>query len=140
MQIRVKKSRRQTSRIVLNLASMIDVIFLLLIYFMVTMVIATPEDKLSSTLHAESESASGARSDFQPQVIEVTMLDGQPAYRLGSRVFRDRDSLRAALDPLNKVTGLFIKVQNEPSVGFVVAAFQAGHDAGFSTVTYVVPN
>jgi biopolymer transport protein ExbD len=36
--------------VTLNLASMIDLTFLLLIYFMVTTVLARPEDRLSPTL------------------------------------------------------------------------------------------
>jgi len=139
MRIKVKQSRRRPNRIILNLTSMIDVTFLLLIYFMVTMVISPPEDRLDSTLQTQAREAAGTASDFQPQVVEVVMDAGEPAYRLGARVMRDKASLASALEPLNKSTGVFIKVTDEPPVGFVVAAFQAAHDAGFEKVTYVVP-
>lgn len=137
MRIQVRPSRRRPTLLVLNLASMIDVTFLLLIYFMLTMVFTKPEDRLSSALRAKTEQASGSASDFQPQVVDVVVADGAPGYRLGARLFRDKASLTAALEPLNKATGLFIRVSNEPSTGFVLAAFQAGHDAGFEKVTYV---
>ena len=50
-----KKSRR-LSHTALNLASMIDVTFLLLIYFIVTTVFTFPEDKLSPALKIEDGS------------------------------------------------------------------------------------
>ena len=53
MRIRARPSRRRAERITLNLASMIDVTFLLLIYFMVTMVLQDQEDHLSPTLQTQ---------------------------------------------------------------------------------------
>lgn len=139
MRIRVRPSRRPISRVTLNLASMIDVVFLLLIYFMVTMIIATPEDRLHPALQAQTRDAAGSRSDFQPQIVTVAVIDNRPAYRLGGRVFFDTASLREALEPLSKSAGLFVRVEREPSAGFVIGAIQAGYDAGFDQVTYVVP-
>jgi biopolymer transport protein ExbD len=137
MRIRVRPSRRRLERITLNLASMIDVTFLLLAYFMLTMVITAREDHLSPTLQTQRESASGEASDFQPQVIEVMVLDGAPAYRLGTRIFRDRAALTAALEGLPRSVGVFVKVYAGVPVGFAVAAIQVGRDAGFEQVTYV---
>jgi len=137
MRIRVKQSRRGTPRLVLNLASMIDVVFLLLIYFMVTITVWTPEDRLQSALHVDREAAAGSATDFQPQIVDVLLLEGQPAFQVGTRVFRDQPSLTAALGSLNLSAGLFVRVRDEPPVEAVMAAFQAGHDAGFTKLTYV---
>lgn len=121
----------------LNLTSMIDVTFLLLVYFMVTTVMAKQEDRLSPTLQTETDSASGEASDFQPQIVDVLMVEGAPAYQLGSKLMRDQQSLREALNGLPKSAGVFIHVQNKLPVGFAVAAIQAARDAGFDQVTYV---
>ena len=137
MRIRVKPSRRRSDRITLNLASMIDVTFLLLIYFMVTTVLAKQEDRLSPTLQTEKESVSGDLSDFQPQIVIVRPVDGAPAYLLGPHVYRDQQALREALSGLPKTAGVFIHVHDELPVGFAVAAIQAARDAGFDQVTYV---
>jgi biopolymer transport protein ExbD len=137
MRIRLRPSRRRLEQITLNLASMIDVTFLLLTYFMVTMVLAAQEDHLSPTLQTQRESASGEASDFQPQIIEVLPLNGAPVYRLGSRVLRDRHELAAALDPLPKSVGVFVNVGDGVPVGVAVAAIQIARDAGFEQVTYV---
>lgn len=137
MRIRAPQSRRSINQITLNLTSMIDVIFLLLIYFMITMVINAPEDRLSSTIRTKRESEAGSLNDFQPQIVSVERIDGRPGFRLGSRVFFDRAGLVAALEPLSKEAGVFINVYGDVSVTLVAAAFQAANDAGFEKVTYV---
>ena len=136
MRMRRKKSRRRPN-VTLNLASMIDVTFLLLLYFLVTTVLARPEDRLSPTLQTRSESAAGPISDFQPQIVDVLRIDGQLAFRMGAQIFRDKASLTAVLKPLPKSAGLFVHVFDDASVGMVAAAFQAGRDVGFEQVTYV---
>jgi len=137
MRIRARQTRRRVERITLNLASMIDVTFLLLIYFMVTTVLAKQEDRLSPTLQTERESASGELSDFQPQIVTVLLVDGQPAYQLGPNIYRDKQALREALGGLPKTAGVFVHVHNQIPVGFAVAAIQSARDAGFDQVTYV---
>jgi len=135
MRIRVRSSRRRYDRITLNLASMIDVTFLLLAYFMMTMVIEAREDHLSPTLQAQTESVVGEASDFQPQQVDVLVIDGAPAYRLGERVMRDRAALEASLEQLPKSIGVFINVHEGVSVEFAVAAIQIARDARFEQVT-----
>ena len=116
---------------------MIDVTFLLLIYFMVTMVLRDQEDHLSPTLQTESEAATDEATDFQPQIIDVVMVDGAPAYRVGPRVMHERSELADALSRLPKSVGVFVKVTAGVPVGFAVQAIQVSHDAGFDQVTYV---
>lgn len=118
------------------MASMIDCVFLLLSYFLVTTAMSKPEDRLSPTLQTESRQA-GQVSDFQPQRVEVLPVDGEPAYRLASRVFRTREELRSALARLPKDAGVFIQVHAGVPVGSAVAAIQMARDAGFDQVTYV---
>lgn len=134
-----RKRNMASERITLNLASMIDVIFLLLIYFMVTTIIAPPEDKLSPTLQTRQDDTVGPASDFQPQVIEVRRGADGPEYRLGTRVLPDRASLVEAMSALERDEGVFIRVFDNVPVGFAVAAIQIARDAGFEQVTYV-PN
>ncbi len=137
MRIGASKNRRGRRRLILNMASMIDCTFLLLAYFLLTMVVLDPEDQLSSNLKMDRTSSSGLASDFQPQIVEVRMLDSVPSYLLGDRVFTERDGLTQALEGLETESDLFIRVHSGPTVGFAAAAMQAGQDAGFSSVTYV---
>ena len=116
---------------------MIDVTFLLLIYFMVTTVLEKQEDRLSPTIQTENEDTSGESSDFQPQVVQVRRMEGEPAYQLGPSTYRQKAELQKALANLPKTAGVFIRVSNQVPVGFAVAAIQAARDAGFDQVTYV---
>lgn len=116
---------------------MIDVTFLLLIYFMVTTVFALNEDRLSSTLQTRQDEAVGPDSDFQPQVVEIVGDGTEAVYRLGSRLLADRHALRDALRPLPKSAGIFINVHDRVPVGFAVTAIQVARDVGFDQVTYV---
>ena len=136
MRFRPRTSRRRLERIALNLASMIDVTFLLLIYFMVTMVIAE-EDQLQPTLKTQRESLSGEANDFQPQIIDVLDEGGRPIYRLSGRRLEDRSALAGAVGSLPKSVGVFINVHDGVPVGFAAAALQTVRDAGFEKVTYV---
>ena len=137
MRIRARRSRRPVDRVTLNLASMIDVTFLLLIYFMVTMVLAKPEDRLNPTLQTRSESAVGPTADFQPQIVDVVRQEQAAVFRLGLEVYADKTSLTAALRRLYIPAGLFVRASGDVPVGAVAAAIQSGRDAGFEQVTYV---
>ena len=139
MRIRCKASRRRAEGITLNLASMIDVTFLLLIYFMVTTVLAQREDRLTPSLLTRSQSAAGPAADFEPQIVDVIMMEGNPAFRLGREVLPDRRALVAALRGLHRPAGLFIRVADDAPAGAVAAAIQVARDEGFEQVTYV-PN
>jgi len=136
MRFSAGKSQRRMDRVSINMAAMIDVTFLLLFFFMVASVLGEKESRLSTALQTQSDSG-GAASDFQTQNIEVRMIDGQPGYRLGANTCRDRDQLVAALMPLPKTAGVFIKVFDDVPVHFAVAAVQTARDAGFEKVTYV---
>jgi len=131
------RTKRRPETITLNLASMIDLTFLLLIYFMVTTVIATPEDRLSPTLQTRSESAIGPTVDFQPQIVEVFREGDRGVFRIGSAVLSDRGSLLDALSRLHLPAGVFVRGTDDAPVSAVAAAIQACRDAGFEQVTYV---
>lgn len=137
MHIRKVQSRRRADRITVNLASMIDISFILLFYFLVASMLEDRENRLSTGLMTQSANAASAAGDFQTQIIEVRQIDLEPAYRLGERIFRDRASLATALKPLPKSQGVFVKVYDGVPVGFAVAAVQVAHDSGFTQVTYV---
>ncbi len=120
----------------LQLTSMIDVIFLLLLFFMVTSAQQSPESRLASGLAVERREAS-ASADFQPQVIDVGVFDGAPGFRLGERILRDQAELAAAVSRLPKETGVFVRVAPDVRVDWPARALQACQDAGFTRVNYV---
>ena len=137
MRLLPRHNARRLDRVTINLASMIDVSFLLLFYFMVATMLEDREKRLSTALQTQSPAAAKAASDFQSQNIEVRIVDGAPAYRLGARTMHDKKELATTLDALPKSAGVFIRVFDDVPVGFAVAAVQVARDCGFEQVTYV---
>ena len=119
----------------LPLTTLIDVVFLLLIFFMLT-ASTMLESELASTLRSD-EQGGGSALDLQPQVITIEMSGEQPLFRLGQRVFADKKSLTDVLVALPKEAGVFIKVPGQVPMHAPAKALQAAKDAGFTKVTYV---
>ncbi len=124
------------NRAALSMSSMIDVTFLLLIYFIVSTVLSKPEDQLNPALLVDQGSAV-EESLLEPQILLVQQENLRSVYKLGSQVFTSREQLAEVLLNLPKEPGIIIKADNSVLVGFAVAAIQASRDAGFEKVTYV---
>lgn len=131
-----RKNRGGSRRIVLMMAAMIDCVFLLNIYFLVTAASAPLEGELATQVRTEDANASP--SGLAPQVVDVRATGGQAAYTIGQRTMRDGAALTAVLRALPREGGLAVRVHTGPTVADVAAAMQAGRDAGFSEVSYVV--
>ena len=125
------------NRVQLNLASMIDVVFLLLIFFLFSSIITPSEAQLAPNIQTQSAESASRSNDFAPQVVVVEVVDGQPAYRIGSRVIKQRSELLTLLRDLPHELGVFVRVDDAVPVGFAVGAIQCCRDAGFEKVTYV---
>lgn len=122
----------------LQVTSMIDVIFLLLIFFMATTTFSQPEAHLTPGL--KEQRATGRASDLEPQIVDVTREGDRDVFRLGARVLMDKASLVAALRELPTEPGVFVRVSDEVRVESAAAAVQACRDAGFEKVSYVPAN
>lgn len=118
----------------LQLASMIDVVFLLLIYFMLTTTLEPPESELTPALSSERP---GQPTALQPQSIEHERVGDTDAFRLGERVLTDQRSLTAVLAELPTEAGVIVRAPDTVRVEWAAAAVQAARDAGFDKVTYV---
>ena len=135
MQFRRGKPKRGISA-TLNMSSMIDVTFLLLIYFILTTVFSAPEDQLTPALKVEQGSSS-AETDLEPQIVSVTSIGTQQVYQIGDQIISDRSQLAKILVRLPNDPGIIIRVDDAVTVGFAIAAVQEARDAGFERVTYV---
>lgn len=133
---RVQDGQDRESSARLPMTPMIDVVFLLLIYFLVTATLTPSESQLSAALQAE-QTSSGSLADLQPQVVRVELVNGVPGYRIGSRVLTTKEDLTALLANLPTEGGVFIRVANDVPVSAAAAAIQAAKDAGFTKVSYV---
>ena len=70
------------------MTSMIDVVFLLLIFFMTTASFVKTERQLDSNIKNQ-DSASSSASDMEPAIVEIVNSSGQFVYRIGAREVRD---------------------------------------------------
>lgn len=130
------RSRDRSSDTGLPITSLIDVVFLLLIYFIVTSRFTEPESRLSSALQVERQGP-GRQSDFAPQVVRVELVGGTPAFRVGERIVRSQPDLQDLLAGLRREHGVFVRVSGAVPVSAAAAALQAAKDAGFSRISYV---
>lgn len=130
------KSRRRPARLgALPLTSLIDVVFLLLIFFLVTANFAQQEHKLPAALQTEG---GGVRSsDLQPQIIQISMRDDAPAFVMGAVAAPNRASLEALLRELPKEPGVAIKSDPDVPISAIATALQAARNAGFTKRSYV---
>jgi biopolymer transport protein ExbD len=116
------------------MTSMIDVVFLLLIFFMVTASFSADEDELSSALGADG---AGAPSTLQPQIVRVRDREGVTVYEIGSHRLQTTNSLANILRALPKEQGVVFRVSDAVPIADVAAAMQAAYDAGYSKRSYV---
>ncbi|USN98497.1 MAG: biopolymer transporter ExbD [Phycisphaeraceae bacterium] len=130
-----KHRHREASLLgVLPMTSMIDVVFLLLIFFMVTASFSSDEDKLSSALATEGGGKAGA---LQPQVVRIRFADGATVYEIGAHRLRSINSLRNLLSALPKEQGVVFRVSDGVPIDDAASALQAAVDAGFVKRSYV---
>ncbi len=126
------------SRLELSMTSMIDVVFLLLIFFMVTSSFVKTERDLDSDIKVERQSATQTQSDFEPTIVDVVESNGRFIYRLGARDMATQDELLQVLRAMeNKVDGAFVRVADDAPFDMAAAAIQACKTANFVTVSYV---
>lgn len=119
----------------LPLTSMIDVVFLLLIFFLVTSQLGAPERQLPAALRTVGRSE--AVSDLQPQIVRVRRtLDGV-RFEIGGHSVATRQELALVLAQLPKDQGLIVRADDEVPVQGVADGLQAGVDAGFERRSYV---
>lgn len=120
------------------MASMIDVVFLLLIFFMTTARFVKTERDLDSGIKVERQSASQQQSDFEPAIVDVVQSEGRFVFRLGGREFGTQQELVRVLRQFeNKANGAFVRVSDEAPFDRAAAAIQACKTAEFVTVSYV---
>lgn len=128
--------RSRRGLVKLELTSMIDVIFLLLVYFILSTTYQRPESQLAPALRTQTD-ASGRSSELTPQIVAVGIIDGAPGFQIGSHVVRDKASLTAVLKGLSRDGGVVVQGASDINVSMVAAALQSCRDAGFAKVTYV---
>ena len=122
----------------LEMTPMIDVVFLLLIFFMTTASFVKTERQLDSAIRVKNKTAEQALSDLEPAIVEVVPSGDRFLYKLGTREITSDDELTRVLGSFaNKEDGAFVRVSDGAPFRMAAAAIQACKTAGFASVSYV---
>lgn len=136
--MKLSRHKLQTAKLELSMTSMIDVVFLLLIFFMITSSFVHTERDLDPAIRVERASATRATSDLQPAIVEIARSESGFVYRLGAREFRSAEDLTEVLRRFdNREDGAFVRVPDEAPFGMAAAAIQACKAARFVPVSYL---
>jgi biopolymer transport protein ExbD len=137
MKLSSHKLQRE-SRLELSMTSMIDVVFLLLIFFMTSSSFMRTERELDSGINVDRQTANEQQSDFEPAIVDIVRSNGDFVFRLGAREFATQQELTRVLRQFeNKVDGAFVRVSDDAPFDKAAAAIQACKSARFLTVFYV---
>src|SRR4051812_47881828 len=129
-------SRRHGSKLDLQMTSMIDCVFLLLIFFMVTSSFNRTERELDTGITKEENKAEQA-SDLAPIVVEIVKSADRFVFQLGGRQLATREELTAVLKQHeNKLDGAYVRAADDAPFLLAAAAVQACKDAGFLKTIY----
>jgi len=125
------------SAVGLNMAAMIDVVFLLLIFFMCTMSFVPPEKKLNAQIPRVSSSADTPR-DFEP--IRVGVRGGEQGYKIycDGQLCSTFAELSGKLRARRAIADIpvIIEGQNEVAFEYMVKALDSCYEAGLSQVAF----
>lgn len=121
----------------LPMTSMIDIVFLLLIYFLSTTTMIKAEREIEAATQVRRGSGA-SRDNLEPAIVEVTRGEAGFVLKLGGREFTEQAELTEVLRQFpNKSDGAFVRVHDDAPFALAAAAVQACKNAGFLAVSYV---
>jgi biopolymer transport protein ExbD len=132
------RSAKHSSKLDLPLTSMIDVVFLLLIYFLVTSSLVKEERELDAGIQVRR--ASAAASNLAPTIVRIVPGASGFVYKIGGRELTSQTELTRLLAQLeNKTEMAYVSPDDDAPYDMAAAAIQALKDARFLNVTYAPP-
>jgi biopolymer transport protein ExbD len=134
----MKLTSRGGSKLDMQMTSMIDVVFLLLIFFMVTSSFQKTERELDPAVKVERTGARTAQ-DLAPAIVEVRRgTSGDYVFQLGGRELTSPAELTQVLAQFENKTQSFVRAADDAPFQMAAAAIQACKDARFTVATYEV--
>lgn len=122
----------------ISMTSMIDVVFLLLIFFLVTTTFIKPERQMNSNIQVEQTDAGLQTTEFEPAIVDIFQLGGQVLYKMGAVKTNDLGRIEKIMASFgDKSAGGFVRVGTDVPFGHpakVIGAFKAN---GFVQVSYL---
>lgn len=136
--MKLSTRQRRETKLELSMTSMIDVVFLLLIFFLVTTTFIRPEKRLLSAIEDREQQSVESDSELEPAIVDVVRVDGRVVFRIGAVTSTDLDKIKPVLDSFdNKDEGAFVRVADDVPFDFAARAIGCCKSAGFVNVSYV---
>ncbi len=136
--MRLKRRSRRVGRPELNLAAMIDVVFLLLIFFMCTSSFRPPEAMLPTQLPRTGAGADRPRDEFPPVRVHLEESEAGVLVRCDGQPCATFDELRDKLRARRAIADVAVIIDGQADVAFrhMVAALDACYAADLHRVAY----
>ncbi len=123
------------------MTSMIDVVFLLLIFFIVTTTFVRPEREIVSAIKVNEKRAAAQASNLEPAIVDIFRQNGQVIFRVGAVKSNELDSIKPILKGFeNKSEGAFVRVADDVPFEAAAQAIGACKASGFQSVSYLSLN
>lgn len=139
--MKLSNQNRNHRRLELSMTSMIDVVFLLLIFFIVTTTFVRPEREIASAIKVQQKSASRQNTNLEPAIIEIIVDQESPlkiSYRIGAVRTNELAQIETILSDFeNKSEGAFVRVDPEAPYESAAQVIGLCRSAGFQTVSYL---
>lgn len=135
---------RERGRFDVKMTPMIDVVFLLLIFFVCTASFQQLEEVLPTHLRAETTGASSAELDpelleLEDVIVKVVRRDGRTAWVLNEQPYATLAELRGVLEQLAAIRAdlpVILDVQGQVPIGEVIDVYDVCRLAGFEMVQF----
>ena len=131
------RQRRQPTPPELNMASMIDVVFLLLIFFMCTSSFETLENDMPSQM-PQAGTGEVEETDFEPVRINLTRISNSTVIKCGDDICATFKALLAKLKSLRSIDDIPVIIEGEETVpfGHMVATLDMCYQADLRKVAF----
>ena len=135
------KSKATFSDDLIDMTAMVDIVFFLLIFFMVTSIAAVQSVINLPQPQAQSANATSAAAEHESGFVDV-IIDGQDAIWVDDEEVYGEHNLRAKLREIKRedpdLEGMHVIGNPEGSHGTLVMVLDAGADSGMSRLKFTV--
>jgi biopolymer transport protein ExbD len=137
MKLSVQHLNREV-KLELSMTSMIDVVFLLLIFFLVTTSFIRPEHRLRSSIKVDQQTEARGAVDLEPAIIDIIPEGGGFVFRLGGVKSSELEPIGDVLATFqNYDEGAFVRVVDAAPFDMPARAINLCKQKGFELVTLI---
>lgn len=143
--MKIPRGGQGGAKLEMKMTSMIDVVFLLLIFFVCTASFRQPEERLPTHLLAQGKGAADVQAPpdpIEPLRVRVHRSDGEDGalvWTLAGRAILERKSLRQTLSALAQAapeTPVIVDPEPSTPIGDVIDLYDLCRIAGFAKIQF----